>query len=173
MATTAAETTRSLFVTGLRNAHALENEALSIMNRQIERLENYPELSARLKQHKEETEIQQQRVGQILEDLGEDNSTLKDTALSVMGSMAALGHSVAGDEILKNSFADLAFENFEIASYTSFITMAQIGGFTAAVPLLEQNLEEEIAMSGWLEDNTPLITQRYVELEGLGETAKR
>ena len=33
------DTALDLYVTGLRNAHALENEALSIMRPQIERLE--------------------------------------------------------------------------------------------------------------------------------------
>ena len=30
-----------------------------------------------------------------------------------------MGHTLAGDEILKNSFANFAFENFEIAAYKS------------------------------------------------------
>ncbi len=38
--------------------------------------------------------------------------------LSAGGSMAAIGHSMADDEILKNSFANFAFENFEIAAIT-------------------------------------------------------
>lgn len=38
--------------------------------------------------------------------------------MSMVGSMAAMGHSVAGDEILKNSFANFAFENYEIAPTT-------------------------------------------------------
>lgn len=89
--------TRDLFVVGLRNAHALENEALSIMNRQIERLENYPELSARLRTHVEETKAQLGRLDEIFAGLGEDNSSFKDVAASFMGNMAALGHSMAGD----------------------------------------------------------------------------
>jgi hypothetical protein len=46
--------------------------------------------------------------------------------------MAALDHAVAGDEILKNSFANFAFENFEIAAYKSLLTIAEAGGFSAA-----------------------------------------
>lgn len=173
MTTTAIDTIRPLFVTGLRNAHALENEALSIMNRQIDRLENYPDMLARLREHRQETEIQQDRLEQILEQLGEDHSSFKDAAASVMGSMAALGHAVAGDEVLKNTFADLAFESYEIASYTSLITLAKAGGFNAAVPLLEETLREEMAMASWIGENVPNVTQRYIALENAGGRGKR
>jgi len=44
----AEDTVRSIFVTGLKNAHAMENQALSIMKPQVSRIENYPEVAARL-----------------------------------------------------------------------------------------------------------------------------
>ena len=55
-----------IYLAGLRNAHALENEALSIMSRQVERLESYPEVSKRLQEHMRETEIQQERLKTFL-----------------------------------------------------------------------------------------------------------
>ena len=57
---------REVFVTGLRNAHALENEALSLMNRQIERIESYPEVRERMQRHVEETENQIKRLQTLL-----------------------------------------------------------------------------------------------------------
>src|SRR5688572_18769351 len=47
-----------IFVTGLRNAHAMEHQALSIMKPQVSRIENYPEVAQRLQQHITETEGQ-------------------------------------------------------------------------------------------------------------------
>ena len=44
------ETVRTVFVRGLQNAHALEKEAMQIMNRQIERLEHYPQMKQLLLQ---------------------------------------------------------------------------------------------------------------------------
>ncbi|MEW6254863.1 MAG: ferritin-like domain-containing protein [Pseudomonadota bacterium] len=155
---------RDVFVLGLRNAHALENEALSIMNRQLDRLENYPDLASRLRQHVDETEEQKTRLDSILSELGEDTSTLKDMGASLMGNMAALGHAVADDEILKNAFADFAFENYEIAAYRSLITMAETGGFAHATPLLEASLRQEEDMAAWLEDHLPDVTRRYLDL---------
>jgi ferritin-like metal-binding protein YciE len=164
--------TRSIFVTGLRNAHAMENQALSIMKPQLERIENYPEVAQRLDQHIRETEGQIVRLEGILSDLGEDHSTLKDIALSFTGAMAAMGHTLAGDEILKNSFANFAFENFEIAAYNSLVTVAELGGFPSAVSALRVNLSEEKAMASWLDANLRSVTIKFASLKEAGETAK-
>ncbi|QTL02659.1 ferritin-like domain-containing protein [Aquabacter sp. L1I39] len=167
------DTIHQIFAVGLRNAHALENEALSIMNRQLDRLESYPDLAARLRRHVSETQAQAKRLEDILADLGESQSSLKDTAASFMGNMAALGHTMADDEILKNSFADYAFENYEIASYRSLITIAETGGFSAAIPMLQKSLAEEEEMAAWLENHLPAVTQQYLALESAGLKANR
>ena len=163
---------RMLFVTGLKNAHAMENQALSIMKPQVSRIENYPEVAAKLEQHISETEGQIVRLNELLTSLAEDHSTLKDMALSLTGSMAALGHTVAGDEIIQNSFANFAFENFEIAAYNSLITLAEFGNFPAMTSALQANLDEEIAMAKWLEDNLRPLTLKFASLKQAGETAK-
>lgn len=54
----ASERANSVFITGLKNAHALENQALELMNRQVERIENYPDIKAKLEQHIQETHNQ-------------------------------------------------------------------------------------------------------------------
>lgn len=163
--------TRSIFITGLKNAHALEKEALGIMNRQIDRLEQYPEMADRLRQHVGETEEQVKRLDSVLMEMGESASGLKDAVLGTMGNMAALGHAAAGDEILKNTYANHAFENFEIASYRSLIVMAEAGSFTSAQPLLEMTLREEEAMAAWVADSIPMVTRRFLQLKEAGEQA--
>jgi ferritin-like metal-binding protein YciE len=164
--------TRSVFITGLRNAHAMENQALSIMKPQVERIENYPQVAERLRQHIQETEGQMKRLEDLLEGFDEDHSTIKDTVMSAVGSMAAMGHSVAGDEILKNSLANFAFENYEIAAYTSLLVLADAICFDQAQQVLQQNLGEEQAMAKWLDDNLRAVTLQYANLREAGETAK-
>ncbi|MEP9404105.1 ferritin-like domain-containing protein [Sphingomonas sp. VNH70] len=168
------DTLRDLFVTGLKNAHAVEKQALSIMTPQIERITNYPEVADRLRLHVDETNAQIARIDELLAGFDTSGSFLKDTALSMSGGMAAIGHSVAGDEIVKNSFANYAFEHFEIASYKSLLVLAEDGGFTDATLLLTRSLEEELSMAQWIDESLPLVTRRYAELyatEGSG-TAK-
>ena len=62
-----AETIRDLFVVGARNAHALEKEALQLIDRQLDRLESFPMVASRLRQHRDETERQHERLDRILE----------------------------------------------------------------------------------------------------------
>jgi ferritin-like metal-binding protein YciE len=164
--------TRSTFITGLRNAHAMENQALSIMRPQIKRIENYPEVADRLRMHIAETEGQIRRLEGLLEGVEEDSSTIKDMVMSTVGSIAAMGHSMAGDEILKNSFANFAFENYEIAAYKSLITLGSAIGYTEAADVLQKNLQEEQDMAQWLEDNLADVTLRYANLKEAGEAAK-
>ena len=168
-----ASTAQDVFTTGLKNAHAMENQALSIMRPQLNRLEHYPEMAARLQQHITETEGQIARLDQILEGSDTSSSSLKDTFLSAFGGMAALGHVTAGDEVLKNSFANHAFENYEIAAYLSLITTAQASGNAAAIPLLEQNLAEEREMARWIADHLPMTTETFMSLSAGGANASR
>ena len=164
--------TQDIFITGLRNAHAMENQALSIMKPQVERIENYPDVGRRLEQHIGETEGQIERLERILEGLGESRSSLKDLALSLGGAMAALGHTIAPDEIVKNSFANFAFENYEIAAYKSLLALAEQNNNQDAVDLLSENLAEEQSMAEWLDQNIEAVTLQYAALREGGETAK-
>ncbi|HEX8300999.1 ferritin-like domain-containing protein [Sphingomonas sp.] len=167
MATTyqgSSEALQDLFIVGLRNAHALEKQALSIMTPQVARIENYPEMAERLRAHIEETNGQLTRLDELLADLDTSGSTLKDLGLSLTGGMAAMSHSIAGDEILKDTFANYAFENFEIAAYKSLIAMAEHGGFGSATPALQETLREEQAMAQWIDEALPSITRRYADL---------
>ena len=99
---------------------------------------------------------------------------MKEAALSLSGTMAAIAHVPAGDEILKNSFANYAFEHFEIAAYKSLLTLAEDGGFSSATTLLSQSLGEEERMAAWIDDALPTITRRYATLyaEGGASAAK-
>ena len=122
---TSPDALKTLFITGAVNLHAVEKQALSIMTPQVARIENYPEIADRLREHIDETNAQIARLDEILATFDTSGSALKDAGLSFTGSMAALAHSVAGDEILKNSFANYAFEHFEIAAYKSLLTLAE------------------------------------------------
>jgi ferritin-like metal-binding protein YciE len=162
-----------LFIAGLKNAHAMESQALAIMRPQVGRIENYPEVKAKLEQHIGETEEQINRLEHVLEDCGTAKSALKDATLSIAGTMAALGHAPAEDEILKNTFANFAFENYEAAAYKSLIAIGREAGKAEALEPLQQNLDEELAMAAWLEENLEVLTSKFVTRFTEGETAKK
>ena len=164
-------TVRSVFVTGLQNAHAVEQQALALIDRQLDRLVRYPEIADRLRAHRSETEGQIRRLEEILRGLDESHSSWRDAAMSLMGNIAALSNSLAGDEVLKNHIVNHAFENFEIATYTSLIALAEAGSFATAVPLLQATLREEEAMAAWVRDSLADLTLKYVGLRSEGRAA--
>ncbi|KQT16671.1 MAG: ferritin-like domain-containing protein [Bradyrhizobium sp.] len=157
-----ANAARDTFVVGLRNAHAMEVQARELMERQSERLDDYPEVKAKLTAHLQETNEQLRRLEQCLEACGESTSSLKDTAQSMMANMQAMAHAAAGDEILKNTFANNAFENFEIAAYKSLIALCGAAGMSEAKAPLETSLKEEQRMASWIDSNVEKVTMEYL-----------
>jgi ferritin-like metal-binding protein YciE len=155
---------RELLITGLRNAHAMETQAQELMERQVERTGDYPEVQQRLKRHLTETKQQMARLEDCLRQCGEAESTLKDTATSLMANMQAMMHAMAGDEILKNTFANNAFENFEIAAYKSMLALCKQAGVDLSAPL-QQSLREEEEMAQWVDSHVEGITLQYLEKE--------
>jgi len=167
------DTARNIFITGLQNAHALEKEAMQLINRQLERLEHYPDMMRILQQHGRETEEQIRRLDEILHGFGEDRSLLKDMATQLMGNMAAIAHVPMADEILKDTFANHAFENFEIAAYKSLIAMAEATGHSRFVPALQETLREEQKTAQLIHDQIEAITLQYLTREAKGLKADR
>jgi ferritin-like metal-binding protein YciE len=160
-----AQTARDIFVVGLRNAHSMEVQARELMERQSERLEEYPEVKAKVAAHLQETNEQLKRLEQCLEACGESTSTLKDATQSVAANAMAMAHSMAGDEILKNTFANNAFEHFEIAAYKSLLALCPAAGMEAARASLQASLKEEERMAAWIDANLAKVTMEYVAHE--------
>jgi ferritin-like metal-binding protein YciE len=160
---------RQELITGLRNAHGLEQQAIEMLEGNADRLENYPELKARCATHLEESRQHQSLVAQCLEDLGESPSTMKDTAMGLAQSLQMMVHSATSDEVLKNSFTGFAFEHFEIAAYTALNVMARAAGEERIAQTTEQILQQEREMARWLEEHLPGTVERYLLLVGSGE----
>jgi ferritin-like metal-binding protein YciE len=164
---------REIYVTALKNTHALEMQALQIMERQVERLERYPEMEQALRRHIEETHGQRDRLAEALQSLGDSPSALKEGFLGFVGNMMALGHAPAQDEILKNTYANHAFENFEIAAYESLLTISDAAGQQGHRAAFQQSLKEEQGMAEAVRKLIGPTTQRYLQLTTAGEKADR
>jgi ferritin-like metal-binding protein YciE len=160
-----------IFETGLRNQHAVENQAIALLERQLGRLENYPDMAARMREHLEESKEQARRLEQLLGSLGATSSVLKDAAMSFMGNLAAMMHAPAPDEVVKNTFANFAFEHYEIAAYKSLLTLAELAGQRSAISALERSLGEEEAMAKWIADHLAETTTAFVRRTEAGVTA--
>lgn len=164
---------RNTFLDWLRDAHAMEAQAETMLTSQIGRLESYPDLKMRMEQHLRETEAQRNALGDLLESLGEDRSVMKDT----MGKLMAAGQGLSGlfvaDEVVKGSLASYTFEQMEIASYTMLIAAAEAVGERQAVQILSGILAEEQAMAAWLAENLQPLTRSFLARQDSELQAKR
>ena len=118
-----------------------------------------------MRQHIEESRAQQLGLEQFLDRLGTSHSALKDMVTGFMGNMAAIAHAVTQDEVLKNSFANFAFEHFEIATYKALLEMSDAAGDGQAPALLRQSLDEELRMAQWIDQHLPETVRTYMRLE--------
>jgi ferritin-like metal-binding protein YciE len=168
-----ADIVRDYYIAGLRNAHAMETQAIQLLTRQIERLESYPEMEARMRLHLRESEHQKLRLEEVLGSLKEEHSSLKDAALGLVGNLAALAHSPAPDEVLKNTLANFAFEHFEIAAYKSLAVMAETFGDQNGITAAQQSLAEEEAMAQWIDDHIKPTTLQFLGRKEAGVKADR
>lgn len=160
------EQARDLFITGCKNAHAMERNAQEMLERQLGSLgdRQYVELKARLREHLAETKQQLARLEKILADLGSSPSMVKDTVESVSANMVALAQSMAGDAVLKNSFASAALESYEIAAYNALLFLAEQAGIRVKTTL-EESLREEERMLEWLNKNLEAVTLEFLKKE--------
>jgi ferritin-like metal-binding protein YciE len=165
------DTARDIYITGLRNQHAVENQAIELLERQVGRLENYPEMKERMQRHIEESREQARRLEDLLSQFDTTHSAMKDTMMSLIGNIAAIGHSVTPDEVVKNTFANFAFEHYEIASYMSLLTLNEAVGHSAGRSALETSLREEKDMASWIADHIEPTTRRFLQRSAAGQTA--
>lgn len=168
------DNTKEWLAQWLRDAHAMEEQAETMLTSQYDRLENYPELRQRIGRHIEETKEQARRLEECLTRIGDGTSTMKDAGAKLMATAQGLSGLFAGDEVLKGSLAGYTFEHMEIASYTMLIAAAEKCGEPDIMRVCQQNLQEEQEMASWLAKNLPDVTQRFLMRDQQdADTAKR
>jgi ferritin-like metal-binding protein YciE len=149
----------------LRDVHAAEEQAETMLSGMAERIENYPELKARVEQHIGETQRQAERIRGCIERRDGDTSTIKDAGAKMLGLGQAMSGMFVSDEVMKGSIACTAFEAMEIASYRILIDTARQVGDEETARICEQNLHEEEDMARWLEQHLPTLTEQYLARE--------
>lgn len=146
----------------LRDAHAMEQQAILMLNRQVDRLEHYPELRARMEQHIDETKSQRARLEKCLEARGTSPSAVKDVVGQTAALLQSLGGVVAGDEVVKGLLGSYVFEQMEICSYRILKSAAEMAGDPTTALICEEICREEEAMADWLAEHEPKLVQAYL-----------
>lgn len=154
---------RELLVVGLRDAHALEEQALTVHRQQVAQLGAYPAFEARLQAHIAETERQVARIDAALERFGEGPSSLKDAGMKVAGWAQSAGQMMADDRVIKAAIAIYGVKGFELASYRALERLAAMVGDATTGADMRASHAEEKAMVDWLESKIGDLTAAYVE----------
>lgn len=161
------------FIAWLKSAHAMEEQAITMLTAQTRRLENYPDLKARMLEHLEETKNHAEVLQTLLNNLSGAPSTLKDIAGRIAATVQGIPGLLMSDEVVKFTAAAYSFEHLEIAFYRMLITAADELGETEAQAIFEKILAEEVAMATWLEDNLDPITRVFLMRDERDLQAKR
>ena len=155
--------TKSLYVTSLRNTHALESQGLQQMESQVKGLENYPEYESALRSHIEVTRGQLRRLEDALGASGESPSTLKEAVTNAAGRIGATVHALAQDETLKNLYAGYGYQYDQIAAYRSLVVFAEAAGETGHVAGFKEAVEEEKQGARGVDGLIETVTRQYIE----------
>lgn len=156
----------------LRDAYAMELQAEELLEKQLNRVENYPTLSMRLREHLEETKDQARQIESCIKMLDSDTSMVKNALGKLSGNLTGMAAIFSSDEILKSSIASAAFEEYEIASYKILIAAAEHAGEIKIANICRSILLQEEAMAAWLKTHIPELTTNFLVRDELDVKAK-
>jgi ferritin-like metal-binding protein YciE len=164
---------RDNFIAWLRNAHSMEEQAVTMLTAQARRIENYPDLKARILLHLDETRSQSERLKALLDRFPGGASPLKDIAAKLAATAQGVGGMLTSDEVVKGAMAAYSFEHMEIATYKVLITAADELGEDEMKAELEAILAEEVAMADWLSTHLDEVTRVFLMRDERDLLAKR
>ena len=157
-----ANATRTIYLTGLRNQHAVETQAIGTIQNELPRMKPYPDLHAKMQEDKERSTEQAARLDRLLSQHGTKASLAKEAVTGTAATVAGFMHAFASDEVLKDVLAAVGYKAYEIGSYKVLITLAEAAGAAEDVAVLEQSMKEEQEMGDWLGSHIPSFVQAYV-----------
>lgn len=159
---------REHYLDWLRDAHAMEEQALTMMQSTAERLKNFPALRERIEAHAVETRRQATDLRKLLDERGSGPSLVKDTLGKMVASGQVLSGLFATDEVVKATMASYTFEHMEIAAYKALISAARVLDDEVAIAVFERHLKEERAMADWLLGQMDQVARAFLARDEVG-----
>jgi len=156
----------------LRDAFAAEGQSITMLTSQAKRIQNYPDLKARVEEHLEETVAQQELLRGLLERTA-GPPLIRAVAGRLSTAAQGISGMLAGDEIVKSAMSTYIFEQGEIASYQVLLAAADELGDAEAQDVLSRIMAQEVAMADWLHDHLDMLTRIYLMRDERDLQAKR
>ena len=157
---------KDAYLTGLRNQHAVETQAIGTIQNELPRMKPYPDLYAKMQQDHGRSTQQAARLDDLLAKHGSSKSATKEAVTGAVATVAGLVHGTAGDEVLKNVLAAIGYKAYEIASYKVLITLAEAAGAAEDKAVLQTSMQEEQEMGDWLGEHIPSFVHAYLGQKG-------
>jgi len=151
---------KDTLVTWLKDAYAMEQGIVEILEKQIGQMDDMPDAQMRVQEHLELTKTQAERVKGCIERLDDNVSHVKSGLANFLGALQGMSTVLAHDKMLKNALADYAIEYFEIASYMANAEAARELGYEDIARVCETIMMEEQEMADWLEEQLPVVTRQ-------------
>jgi ferritin-like metal-binding protein YciE len=156
--------------TYLNDAHALESQALTLLEQAVE-IGGDPELESAYRDHRAETGDHRAALEELLARDGASPSRLKDAALGLGAlNLGAFFQSQADTPAKLAAFA-YAFEHLEIGGYEQLRRVAQAAGDAEAVEVAERILGDERAAAETLLALFDVAVDASLEAVGAGATS--
>src|SRR5690554_5132133 len=154
---------RQLLIKWLEGAYTLETTLSKVLVQQAKHAHEFPELQARLEEHKRETIRHGELVKHCLEDLGADAPKLRAKASSFAGAAQAGFTGFLDNSFVKDTLVGAASEELEISMYQAIIALAEKIGEDEIASICSDILEDERAMLAFFNDNLPKMIRSGVE----------
>ena len=145
----AMQTPRDLFIHELSDAMSAETMILKMLP-ELEKESRVPEIKQALQQHEQETQQQVRNLQQVFQGIGaKPEATTCYAVKGIAEEHKALHKERPAPDVLEmaNLGGAAKTEHYEMAMYTNLVQMANDLGENEAAQLLQQNLQQEVAMA--------------------------
>jgi ferritin-like metal-binding protein YciE len=155
----------------LRDAHAAEAQAATMLRGTASRNEDYPEFSRRLSEQAELCDNHARALDQCLADRGSSTSLVKDATGQATAWGQSLSGLVMGDEVVKAALATTTFARMLATSDRILAAGASEEGRAETERLCGAMAEENERFANDIEAMLPSLTAQYLARETRGDGA--
>lgn len=159
-------TARERVIQWLRDAHAAEEQAETLLRRTAQQTKGHADFREGLEQHGKLSGDQAARLKACLESLNEGPSALKMITGQITAFAQTMSGYLVGDEPVKAVLATSTFAQMEVSSYRILTTAATAAGMSEVASLCQSLLSEEERFADWLEQQTETVTRTYLASQG-------
>lgn len=147
----------------IQNAYAMEKEIEVILDRQEKDAENIPELASLIREHKEQTASQGERLKDILEAHEEDIPTVRENIGKAMGFLKGESTELMKDQLIRNYIALHTTEHFEMATYKVILQACDDLSEPDIKTLIEDILHEEEEAVRKIDMMMPTLVSAFIQ----------